>query len=82
MKKPIYGFAVLFGIICLASSAAGDEAPRCNLSQDAKDMAVRMTKVLLAELHVTDDADVLDFIRRLGREIVPPECRNGGGKNG
>lgn len=64
--------------LCLAlliSTDAFAEKASCPLSQDAKDMAVRISTVLVSELAASNDRNVLHLVQKVQAEILPPECR-------
>lgn len=76
MKKYIFIFMLL---ITPAATVAGIPATpaeaTCRISQDAKEMAVRVAKVVVETLARTNDQEVLELVKKTIDALLPPKCK-------
>jgi hypothetical protein len=61
--------------LCLISTASSAEH-KCHVSQDAQDMAVRISTVLVRTLACTNSREVGHLIAEVTDAMMPPECRS------
>lgn len=70
MKKLL----LILAILIVGGTPVEASAPKCELSQDAKDMAIRISTVMMKTLAYTNSQEVGQLIKDITAVIPPPEC--------